>query len=231
MIDFIHLAIAPLLLAGVLFEPLHAVVIATLPSNPRLIISGQTDDPLDYIPLIIDFDSNGVGDVFMLGNGPAIEFHVAEGNRALVLRPPPPNLGGLLVNLPLGFNLTGLLNGSVYWYGGFPNASVAELIGIPLNSNVVSFGGTANNGNEAVTTGFFNNNSGYFGIEFKIDEATHYGWVHVSNETGLGSGGFIDAWAYETDAGVGISVGAVPEPSVAVMMLFVVFAVVTRRSR
>ena len=161
----------------------------------------------------------------MVSNSPVIDLYVANGNRALVWRPPPPNLGGLLVNSPSGFNFTGLLDGEVYWYGGFPDPDVAEFLGLPRNSSVLSFGRSDTSG----SSGYFINVSGYFGIEFKIEDNTHYGWVHITNETGLGHGGFIDGWAYETDAGVGILAGLVPEPDVGLMFFVGAIGLIVRR--
>lgn len=220
--------LAFLLLAWILIESVQAVVIATLPSNPRLI----TENNSDPVPLIIDFDGNGVGDVFMVGFGPNIDFFIATENRAFIVSSPPPNLGGRMANLELAF-LIGSDSGmgsDKRWYGGFNQPDTAELIGIPRNSNQVSFGGSANNGSGGIfNNSMFLNASGYFGIEFKIDDATHYGWVHIANDSNLGTGGYIDGWAYETDAGVGISAGAVPEPGVGLMFFVGAIGLIVRR--
>ncbi len=51
---------------------------------------------------------------------------------------------------------------------------------------------------------------GYFGLTFEIGGDTHYGWVDFSEDTSTQT---IYGWAYESDAGVGIRAGAIPEPS------------------
>lgn len=221
MIASLRVIGACLLPVWILMESIQAAVIVTFPLNPQLIV-GYGENPN---PLIIDFNGDGKGDVFMVGNGPAIDFFVADGNSALVLRPPPPNLGGLLVNLPTGFIISSQLDGDVYWYGGFPSPGVADILGLPLDINVVSFGSASTLG----SNGYFVNASGYFGIEFQIGEDTHYGWVHITNETGLGHGGYIDAWAYESVAGQTIAAGAIPEPSTLLLCGIGFFGLLTRR--
>lgn len=196
-------------IAAIFAGNVSAAVVATFPASPRLILGYLlTDDPQESSPLIIDFNSDGAGDIFFKGGGPMIDFFVSEGNRVIVETPPPPNIGGLLGNLPTD-RIIGpeALEGSLNWYGGFPAGSVAESYGLPSNLNAVAFSDLnthANNGN-------FFNSSGYIGVEFFIEGNVHYGWVHVSNETALGHGGYIDAWAYNSIPGEPIKAGQIPE--------------------
>ncbi len=52
----------------------------------------------------------------------------------------------------------------------------------------------------------------YTGVEFRIGEALHYGWMQIEHFEFSNAGRILD-WAYETRPGVSILAGAVPEPS------------------
>jgi len=60
---------------------------------------------------------------------------------------------------------------------------------------------------------FSPNSSGYIGFEFYLESGIHYGWAELAiTDTGAP---FIqlNRFAYNTEAGEGIAVGAIPEPS------------------
>ncbi|QDT67750.1 PEP-CTERM motif protein [Planctomycetes bacterium MalM25] len=58
----------------------------------------------------------------------------------------------------------------------------------------------------------FNSADGAFiGLEFPINAVSHFGWVRVTIDNAAGSF-VINDWAYESEPGVGITAGAVPEP-------------------
>jgi hypothetical protein len=58
----------------------------------------------------------------------------------------------------------------------------------------------------------------YAGVEFRIDGAIHYGWIHLENWDWVNVGNVL-GWAYETRPGVPILAGAVPEPSTWALMI------------
>ncbi|NLH73560.1 MAG: PEP-CTERM sorting domain-containing protein [Verrucomicrobia bacterium] len=58
----------------------------------------------------------------------------------------------------------------------------------------------------------------YAGIEFRIDGAIHYGWIHLENWDWVNVGNVL-GWAYETRPGVPILAGAVPEPSTLALLI------------
>ena len=59
--------------------------------------------------------------------------------------------------------------------------------------------------------------NGLLGISFDIDGATHYGWIRMSNSDPFNL--VVNDWAWETEPGVGIALGAIPEPSSLAMFL------------
>jgi hypothetical protein len=70
----------------------------------------------------------------------------------------------------------------------------------------------------------------FLAVEFEISGATHYGWIEIESRTFIGHATF-HRWAYEDEAGKGILAGAIPEPSVPVL-LFAFFGIfVLRRQR
>ena len=78
--------------------------------------------------------------------------------------------------------------------------------------------------------GLWINEGAYLGVEFKVGEATHYGWVQVDTPF-LAGGGIIKAFAYEGEAGVPIVAGAIPEPFVPLLLLPGALAVFLHRRR
>jgi hypothetical protein len=66
----------------------------------------------------------------------------------------------------------------------------------------------------------------YIGVEFKVLDEIHYGWIHYIGfshpEMGLVfpvPGGFINSWAWETEPGVPIVAGQVPEPAAVALFI------------
>ena len=204
-------------------------IVATFPESPRLILGYLlTDDPAEAAPLTIDLNGDGTGDVFFKGGGPMIDFFVTDGNRALVVAPPPPNLGGLAANLPAGSIIgAGSMDSGVFrWYGGFPAPGIAESYGLPLDIHAMAFSDLNTHGNN----GYFFNASGYIGIEIQIEGQPHFGWIHITNETGMGHGGYVDAWAYESEPSQPIRAGQVPEPEVFLLLVCCAVMVFRRRA-
>jgi hypothetical protein len=77
----------------------------------------------------------------------------------------------------------------------------------------------------------FNNVSGAFlGLGFPIGAGTHYGWVRVDVNNAAGTF-VIKDWAYESQAGVGILTGAVPEPTTLGMLAAGAAGLATLRKR
>jgi hypothetical protein len=76
-------------------------------------------------------------------------------------------------------------------------------------------------GGEYATTGYWQGiDHGMFGVNFDIGGESHYGWVRLS--TGIDdqySSYILHDWAYETQPGIGITAGTVPEPSSAALLI------------
>jgi hypothetical protein len=58
----------------------------------------------------------------------------------------------------------------------------------------------------------FSGFTGFVGIEFEISGNTHYGWLRMTLHPDTGAAILRD-YAYESEPGVGIIAGAIPEPS------------------
>lgn len=74
--------------------------------------------------------------------------------------------------------------------------------------------------NTAVAGKFLFEQSGFIGFEFQTVEGgdSYYGWLRLT-VTNQETTGVIADWAYESTAGTGIQVGAVPEPAATAMLL------------
>ncbi len=59
--------------------------------------------------------------------------------------------------------------------------------------------------------------NGLLGISFEIDGNTHYGWMRMSDVSF--STFIVHDWAYETQPGVGIGAGVIPEPGTLILLL------------
>ena len=64
----------------------------------------------------------------------------------------------------------------------------------------------------------FNGKRGYLGVEFQINEATHFGWIDVA--AGDNGSYAVYGWAYESAPDIAITAGAIPEPSSVILFLF-----------
>ena len=78
-------------------------------------------------------------------------------------------------------------------------------------------GGTATIGGQAVFdgeyfyAGNFSDTNAFIGLQFQINNQTHYGWMEIYNYPDVASGQVL-AWAYESSPHTPIEAGAVPEP-------------------
>jgi len=136
-------------------------------------------------------------------------------NQYLLYPSPPPNIGGDIEPLSDGFEIgPNSGSGELDWFN-HPSAFA------PLIICLSGSGGYT-------CVGRFKGHHAYMGVEFDIAGATHYGWIdlHVAEYS---PGAEIYGWAYETEPGVSIIAGAVPEPATILLLLGGVLAVVVSR--
>ena len=81
-----------------------------------------------------------------------------------------------------------------------------------------------------VCAGNFRGGRDFLGVEFDISGQTHYGWVQIQSVEFAVFARIID-WAYESEPGVGIFAGQIPEPSASLLALCTLAAILTRRRR
>lgn len=146
----------------------------------------------------LDIDNNGTVDFLFFGDTVSFVGMRSEGiNRYLITPSPPPNTGGPVSALVAGFLIGPQSNnGNLDWFGDnydYWSGLMQEL--------------------STGTAGEFWGTRGYIGFEFQMDDGMHYGWFDVE---GSSSSPYAEVygWAYETQPGVSIIAGAVPEPSV-----------------
>ncbi len=68
---------------------------------------------------------------------------------------------------------------------------------------------------------FFYRDPTYLGVTFQLNDGPHAGWIDILIDPGFSKGQFdahLFGFAYETDAGVPIAAGAVPEPPALVLL-------------
>lgn len=167
------------------------------PAQPIVVLF----DPNGFPPVFYDFDvdQNGTADYrFDLAAGLGVTVEPTGANRQIAVPNTPPALGSNLEPLPAGFQIGALLEPSHHW--------------VSLDSPDRYWRSALSACADIGCIGLFHGQDAYMGIEFRRGEDIHYGWVHINNPAGQ-AGGYILDWAYETQPGVSILAGAVPEPS------------------
>lgn len=153
-----------------------------------------------------DFDINGDGvqDYRFLGDPFVAAVQSYGGNRFISVQALFPDLGGSVVPVTaesiIGAD-TSFLSGD--WHSHTDNGGGSGY-GLGSGPSPMQFA------------------DAYIGVEFMASDGIHYGWIQYVGfshpEKGLifpVPGGFIDSWGWETQPGVPIIAGAIPEPSTA----------------
>jgi hypothetical protein len=149
----------------------------------------------EYHP--VDFDQDGNSEFTFVYDFHFIGVRADNANRILLALSPPPNVGGPVAPLPVGFPI-----GPDSGMGGLAWAARSEFD--PFEVLIQCF--------DTGCGGAFRGQNAYMGVEFQRAGDTHYGWVLLNIVDGQPSGQ-IESWAWETRPGVAILAGAVPEPS------------------
>ena len=188
-----------------------AVAFASAAHGQGSIAYWQPQTPLGYgavhpSTIYRELDLNGDGFIDFAIDSTFISFAAivpAGSNRVLAWVAPPPDLDRLVYPVPEGSMIgSHSAQDSLTW--------------------VDSAAPTRGAGILACTTlgciGFWSGLTGYAGVEFRIGGVTHYGWVRLQTFTDAPYGNVLD-WAYETQPGVPILAGAIPEPSTWALLL------------
>ncbi len=196
------------IVAAVAFGPAAraAVVITALSSQLEI----RDDFFGRYDP--VDVDGDGTVDFTFGSNSSAIGIQTERSNRIVIRIDPPPNIGGPPTSLPPGYALSSTLVtegfGDFSWassdyLGGYvsPGENAYVVISIVLST------GSASD---------FNGRGGV-GFEFHAQDGIHYGYFDINASKGY-AGLTLYGWAYESQPGVAILVGQVPEPSALVLV-------------
>ena len=158
-----------------------------------------------------DFDVNadGAADFRFTGDFLVAAMRSFESNRFISVLAVPPDSGGYLVPVTagslLGFD-TSFLAGDWHRYtDNSSNPALAGGYGLNFGPSPMQFA------------------DAFIGVEFAAADGIHYGWIRFTGyshpENGLPfmpvPGGVINSWAWETQPGVSIIAGVIPEPSTA----------------
>jgi len=165
---------------------------------PCISWSGQRDVILGLGPddntTFFDLNGDGVND-----------FGFRNYNSTMSLVPAPGSLA------------TATAGGGYQWYGPLnAGTMVSEILNAPLSWSseeryLVSYMMHDPTGEVVGIGPWLGVDHGLLGVSFDIGGQTHYGWMRMSDvsETAFA----VHDWAYETQPGLGINAGVVPEPS------------------
>jgi hypothetical protein len=200
-------------------------VVATFRGNAPNVygVSGTpTNEPFDV-------NADGIGDFYFTGGGFVTTFKANGSNRFI----------GMLSTLPdLGGNVDPVYRGDIL------GADTSSLIGSwhRHTDNRGMSGFSLGDGRRPLQA-----ENAYIGVEFMAADGIHYGWIQYQGyshpdtlfDTAIGLfhppagalGGLVNSWAYETEPGKPIIVGAVPEPSYSILFVMGLSTLLTKRRR
>ncbi len=169
------------------------------------IIYFRPDEPIHMQTLTgktvdFDLDFNGVIDFVLRSDGATFDTVPQDQNSILAIPYTPPDTGALVIQLEAGDSIGTTPPAPAEWSSTnsmFSSCMAQGCIGLWVEAE----------------------RQRYFGVQFDIDGATHYGWVYLDNTfAGLGGGDIIE-WAYESTPDTGIIAGVIPEPSSCLLLL------------
>lgn len=180
--------------------------------------------PLDFIPL--SGSSHLWLDPYSYVSGTS--WLISQGMVRIV------NSGGLIRAMDAGSLIGPDLEPPAIWYAGEPNYFENPH---PFPNNGFDRYHVLMEGWFLPPPSEFYKDEAYIGLEFEIDGLTHYGWLSTEREPGdhpwatRPASHRITGFAYETEPGVPITAGAIPEPSVLLLVLSASAAMLVRRQR
>lgn len=209
-----------LLVAGLLSPTLHAAVILNsfpMPIEIRDDFFGRYDP--------VDLNSDGVTDFTFGTDSSFVGLRTELANRAIIRLSGGRDIGGPLTPLEsdyiIGPTLLPASPWSLYWSSSDFSEGYVSPGEIAFHQIVIAF-----------DTGSASDFHGRapIGVEFAAADGLHYGYLDIS--AGPGYGGFtFYGWAYESQPGVPIVAGAVPEPSSLLLASSGLLAVASKRWR
>lgn len=208
-------------LVGFTALPVEAVVIVHSLPEP-------IDIYTDFEPMISDFfpydiDGNGTIDFTFIGDPSTAGLRTERANRLVIVVDPPPNLGGPVASLPTGFAIAlNLKDSRIRW-----NSS--DLIGGYVSPDELV-------ASEIIQVFFSGHNTQFtersvIGIEFEAEDGIHYGYFDISPASFIAPRITLHGWAWETQPGVPILAGQVPEPSSLILVGVTTASILSRRRR
>lgn len=186
---------------------------------------GDAPNTFDYRPLPseVDFDvnSDGIADFRFLSDGNFVAALQSYGaNRFISTLATGLDIGGSVTAIASGSIIgsdTTLLAGSWHIHTDNGGGSMFDLNFGPMSLQV---------------------SDAFIGVEFAAADGIHYGWIQYVGyshpEKGLGHylpGGFIDSWAWETQPGVPVIAGSIPEPSTMILVIMSAVSLLQRRRK
>ena len=159
--------------------------------------------------VLFDINTDGTDDFRFTGDYFVAAMRSLGDSRFISVLAVPPDSGGYIVPVTVGSILgadTSFLTGN--WHRYTDNSNNPALAG----------GYGLNDGPSPMQDA-----DAYIGVEFLAADGIHYGWIQYTGyshpENGLPAmlvpGGVINSWAWETQSGVPIVAGAIPEPGTA----------------
>ena len=205
----------------------HALLfslICFMQSNVRagMIVHFRPEEPIHMQSLTgktydFDLDFNGVIDFILRSDGATFDTVPQDQNSILSIPDAPPDLGAKILPLQAGYEIGSSPSSPAEWVDPSTTPMFSSCMDVGCIGLWLPQHGT---------------HEGYFGVQFEIEDAMHYGWVYLDNTfAGLGGGDIIE-WAYQSEAGVPIFAGAIPEPTT--LTLFgagVIALTLTRRKK
>lgn len=203
-----------LIYAALAAQPIAATVIFVIPSEPILTVQSEAG----FNP--IDLDGNGSIDFQFGGSDNAGTAFQREGNNRFIGLPdPPPNVGGSGFPLQDNTVIREIAPNGLAWIGrgstilaSCRSTGCSGLFFRPIGEGQPDF------------------TRGLLGVEFEAEDGIHYGYIDLKFNAGVTTG-FINGWAYESEAGKGITATFIPEPGSHALLMLGLIGLASMRKR
>ncbi|HRZ57916.1 MAG TPA: PEP-CTERM sorting domain-containing protein [Candidatus Paceibacterota bacterium] len=179
----------------------QGVVVTTLPEPMGI----WSDLFLNLYP--IDVNGDSIEDFTFGASSDGVALRTERANRLIVSLSPPPNISGPVADLPEQFAIGSSLEPQLAWNSSDP-------LGGYVSPGEIAFATIIH----CLDSGCLSTwppgpaTRGFIGIEFELADGLHYGYFEIVT-SGSAAGASLLGWAYETQPGMPVLAGAVPEPS------------------